>query len=87
MCKKAREELSLGEYTMLWDMLAMAVAIDNDMIINSQEVYATVETHGQLTRGAVVIDWLGKLQKEPNVRLVMSVKQEKFQELLYSGIR
>lgn len=74
-------------YAMIWDQLTAAVAIDPSGVLESQTVYATVELAGSCTRGMLVVDWLRKLQRPANVRLIKKVNMERFKELLYSGIQ
>ena len=55
------------------DPVAMAIAIDNSVIIETDRKYCDVELKGELTRGQMVVDWNGFLKKEPNVDIVTKV--------------
>jgi len=59
------------------DLNAMVTVVDPDIILEKQQVYATVELHGTHTRGMMVIDWRKVLGKEPNVTLVKLIDTEK----------
>ena len=52
------------------DPLALALAIDNSLIVESQQYFCEVELHGTQTRGMSVVDWYGQQEQEPNVTLV-----------------
>ena len=58
------------------DPAAMAVAIDNTVALETNRKYCTVELSGTLTRGQMVVDWNGRLNKEPNVYIVTRVNLE-----------
>ena len=68
------------------DEFAMSMAIDPDIITEHFTRYVTVETQGLLTRGQVVIDWNGKLKKEPQVTIVTSLKMERHKELVKQAL-
>ena len=69
-----------------WDQLIMAVAINNQVALETKHVYATVELHGGLTRGQVVVDWLNKLQKDRNVFLLTKIDNGVYRQLLLSSM-
>ena len=52
------------------DPLALALAIDNSLIVESQQYFCEVELHGTQTRGMSVVDWYGQQEQAPNVTLV-----------------
>lgn len=55
------------------DMSAMVTVVDPKTVVESIEVYATVEVKGQLTRGMMVVDWRGMLGKDKNVTIVRRI--------------
>ncbi|MER3547400.1 MAG: nucleoside hydrolase, partial [Rhodanobacteraceae bacterium] len=55
------------------DALAMAVALQPDIVTHAETRHVAVETEGRLTRGATVTDWLGFGAGKPNARIVMEV--------------
>lgn len=67
------------------DPAAMAVALDPSIILEQEEQYCTVELHGELTRGQMVVDWNKLLNKDPNVGIVNKVDLEKL-KLLYENM-
>ena len=68
------------------DPVAMAIAIDNSVIIETDRKYCDVELKGELTRGQMVVDWNGFLKKEPNVNIItkvdLSIVKTFFEEML-----
>ena len=54
-------------------MSAMVTIVDPKTVLESIEVYATVEVKGQLTRGMMVVDWRGMLGKDKNVTIVRRI--------------
>lgn len=71
-------------YIMVWDQLTMASAIKKDLLIQSVNVYATVELHGMHTRGQLIVDWKKKQNKhQPNVRLLQQFNQAMFDSLIH----
>ncbi|ULU26835.1 nucleoside hydrolase [Dyella terrae] len=60
------------------DALAMAVAIDPNMVTRFEERHVAVEMDGRLTRGATVVDWTARLGRSANARIVMEVDQARF---------
>ncbi len=63
------------------DPVAMAVAIDDDVLLETDPQYCAVELRGQLTRGQMVVDWNRFLKKDPNVDLITKVDVEKVKKL------
>jgi len=64
------------------DALAMAVALDPDMVTRAETRHVAIELDGRLTRGATVVDWHGRLGGKPNARIVLEVDQRRFGELI-----
>lgn len=73
---------SRGDYV-ICDELAMAAALDEKCIMESEQVSAEVECFGQLTRGQVIIDWANKTKKPKNVRLVTKMNMEIVKTLMH----
>lgn len=63
------------------DGYAMAMAIDNTVCTETKNVYATVELSGALTRGQMVVDWLGILKKDTNISLTLGLDLKKIEKL------
>ena len=68
------------------DPLAMAVAIEPEIVRRIETRPVKVETTGLLTRGQSVVDWFGWSEWTPNARLVLEVDKSRFQELLALGL-
>ena len=64
------------------DPLAAAILLEPQVATQVKEVYATVELRGGNTRGAMVVDHLQKLGRQPNVTVVERVNTELYQKLL-----
>ncbi|XP_046376263.2 probable uridine nucleosidase 2 [Haliotis rufescens] len=75
-CKKEDRKYEMA------DEMAMACALDNDVITKSHDVYATVELHGHMTRGQMVVDWRKVLARKPNVRLVVEMDKAMLKKML-----
>lgn len=69
------------------DPLAMAVAVQPDIVTKETDVYATLEMHGHLTRGQMVVDWRGHLGKKPNVKIVQEVNMEAHKALMMKSLQ
>lgn len=63
---------------------AVAIVVDTTIAMETEQVYATVELTGTYGRGMMVVDWLGSLGRDANVRIVRSLDLGKIQSLLVS---
>ncbi|MCC6613297.1 MAG: nucleoside hydrolase [Anaerolineae bacterium] len=72
---------------LLPDPLSMAVTLEPDIVQASTTHYMSVELNGSLTRGQTVIDYIGLLQREPNVRIVTGVAIERVYALYEQMLR
>lgn len=68
------------------DPFAVAVALCPEIILEDKRVHATIELSGRVTKGMMVIDWRGKLEKKHNVRLVEKVDLDRFKALLLQSV-
>lgn len=68
------------------DALAMAVALDPDIISEARECHAGIELDGNLTRGASVVDWEGRLQQPANARIILGVDQARFEARIQAAL-
>jgi purine nucleosidase len=64
------------------DPLAMAVALEPEIISRAEARYAEVELGGRQTRGQVVVDWFDLTEQSPNVNLVLEINRERFFEMM-----
>ncbi len=71
----------------LADPVAMAVALEPDIVTRQGKYFVDVEITSKLTRGATVVDELGVLHKTPNMTVVWSIDVPRWKENLYSCLR
>lgn len=64
------------------DPLAMAVALEPDIVRRAEPRFVEVELAGQLTRGQTVVDWFEVLNRAPNINVVLEVDRGRFWELM-----
>lgn len=69
------------------DPFALGVAVQPDIVSKETSVYATVELHGHLTRGQMVVDWRGHLGKKPNVKIVQEVDLEAYKAQMMKSVQ
>ena len=86
LCTKVHEFEGAGPF-LTADPFAIAVALHPEMILQQQLVYATVELNGHVTRGQMVVDWRGKLEKKCNVNVVQKMDLQLFQNLMLQSIK
>jgi len=64
------------------DALAMAVAVEPDIVRRAESHHVGIELAGALTRGATVVDWEDRRGRRANARIVIEVDQERFQSIV-----
>jgi len=69
------------------DLLAMAVALEPDIVRKVETHYVQVELAGKHTRGHTTVDWLDRTGQEPNVNLVLEMDTGRLWELLQAAVR
>lgn len=69
------------------DGLAMASALDPQIVKRSENLYMTVSLDQTITRGQTIVDWFDRSGKEPNVEIIMDVDQTRFISMLLDGLR
>jgi purine nucleosidase len=69
------------------DGLAVAAALEPDIVTRAEDRYVRVELSGRHTRGQTVVDWGRLTHHEPNVNIVLEVNRERFWELFLAGVR
>jgi purine nucleosidase len=70
---------------MVADAIAMAVALQPDIVLRAEEHHVAIELHGTLTRGATVVDWQNRTGLTPNARIVLDIDQDRFEALIASA--
>lgn len=68
------------------DLLTMAVCVDRTVVMETVDKYVTVELTGSITRGEMIVDWRDRLQKNPNVCVVLSYDINKVQVLFTQAL-
>ncbi len=68
------------------DPLAMAVALDPGIILEEHDRYVEVILSDGLTRGQTVIDHMGILKKQPNLKVVLKCSRPKFLSMLSEAL-
>ncbi|XP_064612347.1 nucleoside hydrolase-like [Liolophura sinensis] len=64
------------------DPVAMAVAVDSSLVLESETMFCTVELQGKVTRGQMVVDWQNSMGGIPNVTVVTKIDLERFAKLM-----
>ena len=67
------------------DACAVALAIDPSLV-RSVESFVAVETEGEWTRGATVVDLHGRLDREPNARVALELDAAGFWDLVIGAV-
>jgi len=68
------------------DPVAMAVAIDRDVLLEEARYHVDVETAGELTRGETVVDILGVSGHAPNVSVGLQLDAPRFKRMLEQAV-
>ncbi len=69
------------------DPLAVAVALEPEIVQRAEMHYVQVELGGQHTRGQTTVDWFNMTRKEPNVNIVLEVNRDRFWELMAAAVK
>ncbi|XP_078663523.1 uncharacterized protein LOC144906799 isoform X1 [Branchiostoma floridae x Branchiostoma belcheri] len=69
------------------DPFALMVAAHPEIVLESEDVYATVELHGEVTRGQMVCDYRGVWNKEPNLRIIKKVDMKAVIQMFYDALQ
>ncbi len=64
------------------DPLAMAVALEPEIVTKSERHRVTVELSGRTTRGQSTVDWFDATGEPPNVDVVLELDADRFWELM-----
>jgi purine nucleosidase len=68
------------------DALAMAVALQPDIVTRAEERHVAIELTGTHTRGATVVDWESRSGAAANARIVLDVDQARFEALVAAAL-
>ena len=64
------------------DPITMAIALDNDIILESQQLHVLVDVRDGITRGQTIVDYFNAEQGNQNVRVVTKSDDKGFLNLL-----
>ncbi|KAF7214777.1 nucleoside hydrolase [Nothobranchius furzeri] len=89
--KKARspeyqKEITAGKGFNPCDVFALAAAVDDGFITESEEVAVTVELNGTHTRGMMVLDYMELLKKDHKVFIMKTMDLEKLKKMLMKAV-
>ncbi|XP_038158253.1 inosine-uridine preferring nucleoside hydrolase-like [Cyprinodon tularosa] len=90
--KKARsaeyqKEVVAGKGFNPCDVFALAAAVDDGFITESEEVAVTVELDGRNTRGMMVMDHMEQLKKDHKAVIIKTVDLEKLKKMLFRAVQ
>uniref|UniRef100_A0A4W5KP40 Inosine/uridine-preferring nucleoside hydrolase domain-containing protein n=1 Tax=Hucho hucho TaxID=62062 RepID=A0A4W5KP40_9TELE len=86
-CARYQREMTAGPGFVSCNSYAMAAAIDDGFVWVSEPVAVTVELQGTYTRGMMVLDKLGVLEKEHQVVIMRTVDLESFKGMLMDSLK
>jgi len=69
------------------DGLAMAIAIEPQIIKHAETRFVSVELSGTHTRGQMCVDWMGTRKRPANAEIVMEIDQTRFMDLFVNGLK
>ncbi|XP_075333299.1 inosine-uridine preferring nucleoside hydrolase-like [Odontesthes bonariensis] len=81
-----QKEITAGKGLNPCDVFAMAAAVDDALITESDEVAVTVELEGTHTRGMMVLDYMDLLKKNHKVIIMKKVDSEKLKQILMNAL-
>lgn len=85
--ERIEKELVAGQGFISCDSYAMAAAIDDTFIIESDLKAVTVELTGTHSRGMMIVDHLEILQKTHKAYIMKKVDMEKFKQLMMNALK
>ncbi|XP_062236796.1 inosine-uridine preferring nucleoside hydrolase-like [Platichthys flesus] len=85
--ERYQKELVSGTEFNSCDTYAVAAAIDETLLTESERVAVTVELQGTNTRGMMVLDHMELLKKKHKAIIMKTVDLEKFKQLLMNALK
>ena len=81
-------EQIMGDRTLLEpDLLAVAVALEPEVVRKAEAHFVEVELAGKHTRGQTTVDWFDRTGKAPKVNLVLELDTERVWGMLEAAVR
>ena len=68
------------------DPLAVAAAIEPEIVTKAERRAVAVELHGTHTRGQTSVDWFGLTRRAPNVNLILHIDYERFWKMMRATV-
>jgi purine nucleosidase len=68
------------------DALAVAVALEPDIVRRAETHHVQVELAGQHTRGQTTVDWFDRTGQDPNINLVLELDRARLWELMQAAV-
>ncbi|XP_043548652.1 probable uridine nucleosidase 1 [Chiloscyllium plagiosum] len=84
---QGNKELYFGQGFVSCDSYAMAAAIDESVVTEHAVYGVSVELHGALTRGMMVLDTLDLLKLKHKAVVFLKCDMEKFKQLLVNAVK
>ncbi|XP_061894324.1 inosine-uridine preferring nucleoside hydrolase-like [Entelurus aequoreus] len=81
-----QKEITTGQGFNSCDSYALAAAVDDTLITESEEVAVTVELQGASTRGMMVLDYMELLKKKHKAVIMKKVDLEKFKQMFRTSV-
>lgn len=85
--ERLQKELVAGEGFVSCDSYAMAAAIDDSFVVEHELQPVSVELTGTHTRGMMVVDTVGFLNKTHQASIIRKVDMEKFKQMMMAALR
>ncbi|KAF0044903.1 hypothetical protein F2P81_001432 [Scophthalmus maximus] len=85
--ERYQKELVSGPGFNTCDVYAVAAAIDDTLVTESEQVAVTVELEGTYTRGMMVVDHMDLLKKKHKVSIMKKVDLERFKQMLMAALK
>ncbi|XP_032412309.1 inosine-uridine preferring nucleoside hydrolase-like [Xiphophorus hellerii] len=82
-----QKEVIAGQGFNPCDVFALAAAVDDGFITESEKVAVTVELNGKHTRGMMVLDYIECLKKEHKAVIMKTADLEKLKKMLYNAVK
>ena len=68
------------------DPQAMAVVLEPDIVLTAEEHHLMVETQGEFARGQTIVDWGDRTGKPINARVILTIDEARYQQLMLDSI-
>uniref|UniRef100_A0A087YCG4 Si:dkey-4e7.3 n=1 Tax=Poecilia formosa TaxID=48698 RepID=A0A087YCG4_POEFO len=85
--ERFEKEFIAGSGLISCDSYAMAAAVDDSFVVESDQFPVSVELVGTHTRGMMVVDTLGLLNKTHKVFIIKKVDMEKFRKMMMAALK